>query len=145
MSTLNPVGMDTTTGQFKIAQSSDTLLAPGNIALSGVAPSIAAGTGAGTSPTISISGVNNGGIVTVTTGTLPTGSNATIVTITYSTAFPNSSAVTLTSANASTAALSGSGNPFPPPSSSTGFSIQSGITSLIGSTTYKWSYTVLGW
>jgi hypothetical protein len=50
------------------------------------APTIAAGVGAGTSPTIAISGTDLSGNITITTGTLPTPSS-TVATITFNTAY----------------------------------------------------------
>lgn len=105
--------------------------------------SISAGAGAGTSPTVSVSGTDMAGTVTVTSGTAPTGSNATIVTLTYGFAFPSSSSVTLTPANAATAALSGISMIYAV-GSTTNFVIASGTTALSGATTYKWNYQVGG-
>ncbi len=49
-------------------------------------PTIAAGVGAGTSPTIAISGTDLSGNITITTGTLPTAAS-TVATITFNTAY----------------------------------------------------------
>lgn len=112
---------------------------------SGSAPIIAAGTGAGTSPSgLSVAGVDNGGTVSLTTGTLPSGANATIATITYATSFPTSTAVCFTPANSTTASLSASGSVYGVGTAS-GFTIMSGSTALVGSTAYKWNYVVVGW
>ena len=107
------------------------------------APSIAAGTGAGTSPTISITGNDQDGIITVTSGTLPAGSGATIVTVTYNTTFPTNSFVSMTPADASSALLSGVTMVFVTASTS-GFTIKSGTTGLGASTTFQWYYHVGG-
>lgn len=101
-------------------------------------PGSAGGTGAGTSPTITVAGTDQDGVITVTTGTTPSAS-ATIVTITYAVAFPTNSFPTLTPANALTAALSGIGMVFST-GSTTNFIITSGTTALTGATTYKWYY-----
>lgn len=108
-----------------------------------VSSGIAAGTGAGTAPTISISGTDNDGSVTVLSGTTPTGAGATIATITYGFAFPANSFVTLTPANAITAALNGIGMVFTT-ASNTAWTITAGTTALTGATTYKWFYHVGG-
>lgn len=142
---LTPTGMDGN-GLYNIAHPNDTLVLPGNLAFSGSAPTIAAGTGAGTTPTVSISGNNNSGQITVTTGTLPSGSNAVVATITLSTAFPNAvNSVTITPANAAAAALSGSGSIFGSISGASTFILNAGITSLVGGTTYKFNYSCGGW
>jgi len=115
----------------------------GQVSYGGSAPTISAGTGAGTSPTVTISGTNNGGIVNVTTGTLPSAS-ATIVTVTYTGSFATGSEVILYPANAATALLSGvsmvytSGN-------TTTFTITAGTTALTASTAYSWNYQVTGY
>lgn len=104
---------------------------------------IAAGTGAGTAPTLTISGTDNDGSVTVLSGTTPSGAGATIATITYGFAFPANSFVTLTPANAITAALNGIGMVFTT-ASNTAWTITAGTTALTGATTYKWFYHVGG-
>lgn len=109
------------------------------------APTISAGSGAGTSPTVSITGTDLAGYITVTTGTAPTLS-ATIVTVTFNTAYaatPNT--VLLDPANSNAALLSGVTEPFADQAgiSTTVFTITAGTTALTGSTTYKWYYTVI--
>lgn len=147
MGNIAPLGMDTTTGLARIAQPNDTLVLPGNISFSsGSPPTIAAGAGVGGSPTISISGNNNVGQITVLTGTLPTGGNAIIATVTLSVAFPNAiSSVTITPANAVAAALSGSGSFFGTVSGNNTFILNSGITGLVTLTTYKFNFSCGGW
>lgn len=102
-------------------------------------PTIAAGTGAGTSPTVSVTSNGRGIQVTVTTGTIPTGTNATIATVTLANAlsytpYPVFSsppgAATLLSA-ASMIGMSSTG-----PSNVT---ITSGTTALTAATTYVWN------
>src|SRR5215469_15052104 len=60
------------------------------IGLSG-APAIAGGTGAGTTPTVGVTGNNTAGQITVTPGTSPTAS-AAVVTVTFANAFAYTSA-----------------------------------------------------
>lgn len=110
--------------------------------ISNGSPSIAAGSGAGTSPTISITGTDMGGVITLTTGTTP-GLSATIATITYQLTWGNNSWPVLTSANAATAALSGTTMVFTTGSTSN-FTITSGTVALTGATTYKWYFSVTG-
>lgn len=107
-------------------------------------PTIASGAGAGTSPTISISGGDQSGIITVTTGTTPTAS-ATVATITYGSAYiyPTASFPLLYPGNSVTAILSGltmvyvTGN-------TTNFTITAGTSALAPATTYIWYYKVGG-
>lgn len=108
----------------------------------GSVTSIAAGTGAGGSPTVTIAGGDQGGLITVTTGTTPTASG-TIATITYATAFGTASYPTLTPANAATALLSGTGMVFT--TGSTGsFTLTAGTVALTTLTTYAWYYSISG-
>ena len=57
-----------------------------HIVSGGTAPGFTAGAGAGTGPTISVSGHDTAGQVLVLTGTTPTAS-ATVVTVNFGTAF----------------------------------------------------------
>lgn len=104
--------------------------------------SIAAGAGAGGSPTVSIIGSDQDGTITITTGTAPT-TSATIATITYGLAFANHSFVTLTPTNASTALLSGTSMIFTT-GTTTNFTVTSGTVGLTTLTAYQWSYHVGG-
>jgi hypothetical protein len=52
---------------------------------SDVAPTVAAGTAAGTSPTISVAGTDEFGVVTITLGTSPT--TGTLATVTFAQAY----------------------------------------------------------
>lgn len=108
----------------------------------GATPSTTAGTGAGTSPTISITGNDSAGKISVTTGTSPA-TSADIVTITFTNAFTSAPAVCITPANATTAALASASLPFVT-SSTTNFKLRSNATALAASTAYEWFYTVIG-
>lgn len=69
-------------------------------------PSIAAGVGAGVSPTINISGTNKAGKVDITTGTGASGVSGELLSVSFvDLSFPNGCAVSLSSANQDTAAL----------------------------------------
>lgn len=123
------------------------ILAAGDIQMvhpiSTTATTFTAGAGAGSSPTITIAGSDIAGVITVTTGTAPTGSNATVVTVNYNTAYNTNSFPTLTPANALTAALNGIGMVFTTGTTSN-FTISCGTTALAAATTYKWYYHVGG-
>jgi hypothetical protein len=103
-------------------------------------PTIAAGSGAGSSPTVSVNGTDQDGLIVITTGTLPSGSTATIVTVTFSASFPNNTFITLTPANLTTAALTAA--QVYPTGTTTNFSIISNVTALTAATQYSWFYHV---
>lgn len=127
-----------------IDPSANVIVWTGNLVLAENNPGIAAGTGSGTSPTISVAGSNNGGIITLTTGTSPAGSSATIATITFSQPFPTGIAILLTPGSLNAAQLSGTNSVW-----TTGtinnFTIKSGTAALAGATQYIWNYSVAGW
>lgn len=107
-------------------------------------PTIAAGAGAGTTPTISITGIDECGFISITTGTLPTLS-AIVATVTFSSAYgATPRCVALTAANAITAALSGLGMVYIDQAgiTTTTFDLTAGATALTAATAYKWYYTV---
>lgn len=108
-------------------------------------PGIAAGTGAGGSPTVSISGTNNGGTVNVTTGSAPTASG-TVATITFSGsfAFPTGCSVILYPRNAATALLTGTSATFTQGSTGT-WTMTAGTVALTTLTAYSWNYEVIGY
>ena len=109
------------------------------------APSISGGTGAGTSPTVSVSGTDIGGNISITTGTSPA-TSATVATITYNVAWTSTpSTVVLTPANAAAAALTGNANVYVDVASNTSsvFVIKVGSTALAASTSYKFFYQVI--
>lgn len=106
------------------------------------APTITAGTGAGTTPTISITnGTDLSGIVNCTTGTLPT-AGAVVVTITFNTAYGVAPNICLTPANAEAALLNGVTQVYAT-STTTTLVITAGSTGLAGATTYKWFYVAI--
>lgn len=110
-------------------------------------PTIAAGTGAGTSPTISITGTDAGMQVSLTTGTTPAAA-AIIFTVTYATAysstatFPVFSPAPTTTSTSNAAALSGATAPFIGATTTTTFTFRSGSSALTAATTYVWNFSV---
>ena len=106
----------------------------------GSAPTLVAGAGAGSSPTVSDTGSQIGGIIVVTTGTVA--ASGIIVTCTYANAFPNGSSVILESANINTDGLVGSVN-INTTCSKSQFNII-GTANLSSATTYAWYYTISG-
>jgi len=105
------------------------------------APTIAAGAGAGTSPTISIIGTDLAGQVTLTTGTLPTG-GAVVFTVTFNAAFTAAPYVNFSPVNSNAAALSGLTMVYVT-STMTTFVFTVGATGLVAATQYIWNYTVI--
>lgn len=111
-------------------------------------PAIAAGTGAGTSPTVSITsgGTDVNGVVNVTAGVTPS-TSATVATISFGTAFGTApKTVLLLPANQATALLSGATMVFVNPSNTTTsqWVITSGTAALTATIIYSWYYQVLG-
>ncbi|MFM1775201.1 MAG: hypothetical protein RJA53_811 [Bacteroidota bacterium] len=104
--------------------------------------SIAASTGAGTSPSaVSVTGTDISGVVSLTTGTSPS-VNAVLATITYNTAFSTAPVVVITPANAATASLAAAQAVWVN-ITTTGFTINTNTTAVVSSTAYKWNYVVI--
>lgn len=109
---------------------------------SGSSPSNAAGSGAGTSPTITVTGTDVAGKIVITAGTTPSAS-AAIITLTFGTTYPNAPYPMLIAGNTSAAALSGTGNVYVT-SNTTDFTINVGSTALVNATQYIWFYHIVG-
>ncbi len=118
--------------------------ASGNI-IGGGTPTVAAGTGAGTGPTISITGTDRAGLVSVTAGSGPAGGIAKIFTVTFSTAFATAPPIVIvTPANQSAAGIASGNTPFVSNSTTTtkfDFNANS-VTGLTNGTQYLWYYFV---
>lgn len=109
-------------------------------------PALVGGTGAGTSPTVTVVGTDTAGLITVLTGTSPAASS-TVVAVQFATAYGSAPrAVIITPANGAAAALSGSSAVFvnQTNTSTTQFTLDVGSTQLAATTTYKWHYLVIG-
>ena len=107
-------------------------------------PNIAAGGGAGTGPTINISGDDMGGTITLLAGTSPA-TIAIVATITFAIAYASSpKCVQLTPANDAASALTGTANVWADIGhvSNTQFDIRVGATGLAAGRTYQWCYFV---
>jgi len=109
-------------------------------------PTITAGTGAGTVPTLAITGNNMAGWVVNTTGSSPVGNNATISTITYANgvSYPHGSAVILEPLNFQAASIVGASGVYASGTTSS-FLIISGLLPLKAATSYSWNYQVVGY
>ncbi len=111
----------------------------------GSTPTIAAGTGAGTGPTVAVTGTDMAGYISVTTGTIPTLS-AVVSTITFNVAYNSAPrCIQLTPAGPNAALLSGVNMVYVDQAgiTTTTFAITSGTTALTAATTYKWYYSVI--
>lgn len=118
----------------------------GHVICPGTAPGIAGGTGAGTTPTLSVSGSDVAGTISITTGSGPA-TSATVVTITFNTAYATAPrAVIITPAGPNAAALSGAGQVYEDSASrlATSFVLKVGSSALAGTTTYLFNYQVIG-
>ena len=103
-------------------------------------PGVAAGSAAGSSPTLTIAGSELSGTFEVVAGTTPSGT--TIATFTLDVAMANSSyGVVITPANQTTAALATAS--WINVTSTTQFTI-SCATPLVATSTYKWNYHIIG-
>ena len=125
-----------------------TTLSVGHVLGHSTAPAKAAGTGAGTSPTITLdaNATNLSGKLTVLTGSTPAGSAATIVTLTFDAvndaAFANAPHIILTP-NSATAAALGTTTQVWADSTTTTLILKSGSSGLTAATTYVWFYAVM--
>lgn len=113
---------------------------------SGSVPTAAAGTGAGTGPTITVAGNSISGTITVLTGSAPAASNATIATISFPAAFDAAPYASISPANAAAAALSGATACFVDSASAAvgSFVMKAGSSALAATTSYIFSYRVIG-
>jgi hypothetical protein len=111
----------------------------------GTAPGVAASTGAGTGPTLSlIFGSDTAGLISLTTGTTPTAGGAAVI-ITYNQSYPGQGSTILLPGNAAAAALSGTSAVYSDSANnaSSSWRIMTGSVALAASTVYKWWYVVV--
>lgn len=106
-------------------------------------PTAAAGTGAGTGPTVTVTAGSTDCKmqITVLTGTSPT-AGGNIVVVTYNTAFAGTvnKGVVFSPAGANAAALSGATSPYISAETLTTFTFTSGSSALAATTTYMWNF-----
>lgn len=102
-------------------------------------PATNAFSGAGTSPTLSITGSDLSCKVTLTTGTLPSLS-ATVLTVTFTSAYASAPNVQMTAGNSNASALSGVSMVYPTTSSSA-MTLTANTTALAAATQYVWYFT----
>jgi hypothetical protein len=116
---------------------------PEHATIGGSAPTILEGTGAGTTPTIAITGLDNAGKITLTPGTTPA-ADAIVATVTFNTAFGSAPTVLLVPANKATASLAVTVQPFVSSTTTTTFVITSNGSALTAGTAYAWYFHALG-
>ena len=110
-------------------------------------PTIVSGSGAGTGATVSITGSNLAGTITLTTAGTPS-PNATIATISYNTVLTSVGYPLITPANLNSAALGITGSTKPvfadvATASNLSFILKSGTNGLTTGLTYRWFYHIM--
>jgi hypothetical protein len=112
--------------------------------LSTASLSVTAGQGAGSGASVSSSGSNQGGLITLTTGSSPAASTI-VATVSYSgSGFAHGSYVITKAANVATALLEASAGNIFVNGSTTSFTLNAGTSALAPGTTYQWNYIVTG-
>lgn len=142
--------MQPTIGYVPLNKAGDTMLGPLGVThlfgASGI-PTVAAGAGAGTGPTISLPApsFDSDFTISLTTGSSPTGSNATIATVTFSTTYASQPNCTFSASNPNAASLSGATGVYGAPApAGASWALKSGSTALSASTTYSWDVICQG-
>jgi hypothetical protein len=105
-------------------------------------PTLSAGVGAGTGPTLAIAGTDVCGTITVTTGTGPSGVQSRVVRVTPHAGFGGTCAPVISPGNNNAAALA-VGAQVTAQNAGSIWDIISGNTALAASTAYVWNYHVL--
>lgn len=111
------------------------------------APTGTLGTGAGTGATFTLTGNDIGGYIDITTAGTPSGSNATILTVTFASAFvTNAPVVILTPVGSNSAALNGTTQVYVDSQATTTalFVIKGGTVGLTTGTVYRFAYQTIG-
>lgn len=106
MANINLVGMDSITGQFKIAATGDFLSTPGSLIGMTGTPTIVLGAAAGSGASVSIIGSNLAGKITLTSGaSLLTSGIVITMTFANSLTYPNGSFINYTPGNSNFATV----------------------------------------
>lgn len=113
----------------------------GHIISGGTTPGIAAGPAAGTSPSLSITGTDTAGTITLTTGTSPA-AGAVAVTVNFASNFASAPVVVFSPTNPGASSLSGASAVYVTPGTSS-FTLSTWSGGLTASTLYQWSYHVI--
>lgn len=118
----------------------------GGLVANGAAPSVAAGAGGDATATVTVTGKDTAGLLSVAAAGTP-GTSALVCTVTFGAPLPAApKAVTLEPANAAAAALSGNAQVFVDNATlaATSWSLKVGSSALSAGTTYLWYYQVIG-
>ena len=107
----------------------------------GNTPSAVVGAGAGTGASVSITGSDVAGKITLTTGTLPSAS-AVATTLTFASAYSSTPYVIFSAANSLTSLLSGA-SMVALASTDSSFTLTSGTVALTALVNYEWNYIVI--
>lgn len=102
------------------------------------APTIAAGAAAGTGPTVSVTGNNNAGQISITVGTSPTAGVLATITFNANGTYPTAPFVTMTPANSTTAGI------LAYVTTTTTTFVLNVSAALTASSTYTWNFLVMG-
>ncbi len=120
-----------------------TIFSSGQQQIQSNPPSHSFGTGAGTSPILNtIVGNSSDFVYNITTGSTPTGSNATIDTFTMPTACAHAPVPTWSDSNKNTDALAVVSVVYASSTDASTFILVSGATGLTGATNYIWNFHV---
>lgn len=134
----NFAGTTQSSGYTTTGQVTATRIAANQIRGQGIAPTCAVGAGAGTGATCSATGFNLAGVVTVNTGTVPTGA-AILATLTFSTTQSTApQACFLQPTNSS--AAGNAGMVFTTAPTTTTWTITEAISAPSASSTFTWGY-----
>ena len=110
------------------------------------APTATVGSGAGTGATYTLStnSTDLSGLISITTGTASMGAGATLITLTFNSAYSVAPNIVLTPANSAAAVLTGNSQVYVDGASTgtTTFLLKTGSSVLTTSTVFKWYYTV---
>lgn len=140
-------GTTSTEGYLQIASSTNqnifNVYSTGQLEVGGLPPTVATSTGSGTgSVPVTLTGSSNDFNFNITTGTSPSGTNATIATFTMPSACPNRTVPVFSDANKNTDALAVVSIVFASSTSATQFVLVSGATGLAAATNYIWDFHV---
>ena len=116
---------------------------PAHPKTSGTAPGGAGGTGAGSSPTVAVTGHDAGGKITITTGT-SCSADGDIIVVTFNAAYSAAPIVVFCAANKAAASLDATKAPFITGISTTQFTLKANGAALTDATQYIWNFITLG-
>lgn len=110
------------------------------------APTATVGVGAGGGATFTLTGNDIAGFLDITTAGTPTGSNATLITVTFASAFTSTPVIILTNTGPNSSALASTTQVYvdSQATTTTTFLIKTGTVGLTTGTIYRFSYIIIG-